>query len=156
MKTLRLNPTEEAVLKSLFNQMMDCTGGEFGYTSDADKCGLSKHEFAGYVSALQAKGVFEYLQPLEHMKNVAQYALTEEVMEFCKDQKALPTEDTKPIVTALNKYGKFKVMAGQEVLLKNGDTAFITENKTISIRNFGVPTSLGVLIPSSIVSISKI
>lgn len=81
MKTIQLNTNETKVLTSLYNQTMDCTGGEFGFTSDADKCGFNKNEFAGYVSSLQTKGCFEYLEPLEHMKNVAQYALTEEAIK---------------------------------------------------------------------------
>jgi hypothetical protein len=58
---LILNENELSVLKSLIRQEQDCTGGEFGYLGDADNCGFSKHEFAGYISSLQKKGIFEYL-----------------------------------------------------------------------------------------------
>ena len=55
--TVTFNENETKVLKSLIAQAEECTGGEFGYLPNADKCGLSANQFAGYISALQTKGV---------------------------------------------------------------------------------------------------
>lgn len=60
MKSLNLNPIEAKVLRSLNLQATDYTGGEFGFMPYVNKCGLSDHQFAGYISALEAKGVFAY------------------------------------------------------------------------------------------------
>ncbi len=77
-QNLNLNENETKVLKSLIEQMNDCTGGEFGYINDADRCGLTPHEFAGYVGSLTKKGLFDYIEPLEHLKSAVQYAIKEE------------------------------------------------------------------------------
>jgi hypothetical protein len=78
---LNLNENETKVLKALAAQMQDCTGGEFGYINDTDRCGLSKHEFAGYIGSLTKKDVFEYIEPLEHLKSAVQFILKEEIYE---------------------------------------------------------------------------
>ena len=77
MKTLNLNLTEQKVFNSLIKETQDCTGGEFGYIGDVDKCGLNKNEFAGYVSALKAKGIFDYLDTANGDYN-GQFAIKKE------------------------------------------------------------------------------
>ena len=56
-----LNDIESKVFFSLNQQAKEYTGGQFGFMPAVKKCGLSDKEFAGYISALKAKGVFEYL-----------------------------------------------------------------------------------------------
>jgi hypothetical protein len=75
-----LNENEKTVLTSLYNEVMSCTSGEFGYMEDASRCSFSKHEFAGYISSLKSKKVFEYLDGTFN----GQFALTESVMESFK------------------------------------------------------------------------
>lgn len=70
-----LNETEQKILKSLQDQVQDCTGGEFGYLPDADRCGLSENQFKGYVSQLVQKGYFEYLDTNYSSDYGGQYAL---------------------------------------------------------------------------------
>jgi len=73
-----LNENETKVLISLNNEANECTGGEFGYISDAKKCGFNRNEFAGYVSALKAKGVFEYLDTDSGQDYQGQFAINTE------------------------------------------------------------------------------
>ena len=56
-----LNENEVTILRSLVDQMFAGTGGEFGFLEEVDRGKFSKHEFAGYISALQKKGAFDYL-----------------------------------------------------------------------------------------------
>jgi len=73
-QTINLNENESKVLQSLINQVKECTGDEFGYIEDANRCGLTKHQFAGYISSLSQKGIFEYLTD----EFGGQYAIKEE------------------------------------------------------------------------------
>lgn len=57
----QLNEIELKVLAALNKQAQDCAGGDFGYMPNVDRCGLTKHQFAGYISQLEQKGVFEYV-----------------------------------------------------------------------------------------------
>lgn len=75
---MEFNKNESKVLLALFNQTMESTSGEFGYMEDVDKCGFSRHEFAGYISSLKAKKVFDYLDS----SFKGQYALKENVSEL--------------------------------------------------------------------------
>lgn len=61
MNTLNLNKNELTVLKALINEVKGCTGNEFGYMEDVNRGKFSNHEFAGYISALSNKKVFDYL-----------------------------------------------------------------------------------------------
>lgn len=72
-----LNQNEKQVLISLYQETLGCTGGEFGYIEDADRCGLTKHQFAGYVGQLAKKGCFEFLDSEMH----GQFALREHIKE---------------------------------------------------------------------------
>lgn len=56
----QLNDNEKKVLSALNAQADSYTGGEFGFMPQVDKCGMSDSQFAGYISSLEAKGVFEY------------------------------------------------------------------------------------------------
>jgi len=73
-----LNENETKVLISLNNETNECTSGEFGFISDANKCGFNRNEFAGYVSALKAKGVFEYLDTNSRETYQGQFAINTE------------------------------------------------------------------------------
>lgn len=66
-------------------------------------------------------------------------------------------QNAQPIFEALQKFGEFKVFKGQEVLLSNGDVRIISEDKTITKKDFGVPVEdpYSPLIPKCIISISK-
>jgi len=75
-----LNENELAVLQSLVNQVVECTGNEFGYMEDVSRIGMSKHTFAGYVSQLVQKGCFDYLAS----EFGGQYALKEEIITDLK------------------------------------------------------------------------
>lgn len=78
-----LNKTELEVLISLYNETLECTGGEFGFASDARKSTkLNKNEFAGYISALKSKGVFEYLDTDYSTTYGGQFEFVEDVKEF--------------------------------------------------------------------------
>lgn len=82
-----LNANEQLVLQSLINAVKDATGNEFGFLDEAKRGKFSKHEFAGYISALKEKGVFEYLDSEGFTTNgtikvVGQFALTEEAFNF--------------------------------------------------------------------------
>ena len=72
-----LNQTEKQVLEALYQETLGCAGGEFGYIEDVDRCGLTKHQFAGYVGQLTKKGCFEYIDAETH----GQFALTEHIKE---------------------------------------------------------------------------
>lgn len=61
MNNTQFNQDELNVLEALRQQVIECTGNEFGYMADVDRGQYSKHEFAGYISALKKKEVFEYL-----------------------------------------------------------------------------------------------
>lgn len=71
------NKTEQRVFDALVKQANECTGGEFGYLPDTDKCGLTDNQFAGYISALKAKGVFEYIDTDYGNTYGGQYAINE-------------------------------------------------------------------------------
>ncbi len=43
---VKFNPTELKVLKALYEQAQECTGGEFGYMPDVDRCGLTPKQFS--------------------------------------------------------------------------------------------------------------
>lgn len=57
-----LNTNEYKVLKAMVKQALDETGGEFGYTDHIRVSNLSKHEVAGYISALKKKGYIEIFE----------------------------------------------------------------------------------------------
>ncbi len=50
-----LNPKEIEVLKACVNEVISCTGSEFGYTSDIKLEGFSKNQLKGYFSQLVQK-----------------------------------------------------------------------------------------------------
>lgn len=53
-----LNEKELAVFRAAAQQIIDSTGGQFGYLSDAETPdGMTRHEFAGYTGSLTAKGL---------------------------------------------------------------------------------------------------
>lgn len=80
-----LNDNEVLVLRALVNQMLKCTGGEFGYMGHVDKGDFTKHQFAGYISSLKEKGAFEYLDNLSSEEYEGQYAIKEYIMnQFVK------------------------------------------------------------------------
>jgi biotin operon repressor len=56
-----LNEREKEVLKTLINQTENLTSGEFGILNRVDKLGMTRQQFAGHISQLKRKGVFEYL-----------------------------------------------------------------------------------------------
>ena len=58
--TVTLNENEKSVLAALNAQANDYTGGQFGFMPSVNKCGMTDKQFAGYISALDAKNVFEY------------------------------------------------------------------------------------------------
>lgn len=57
---VKLNGKESLVLSALNAQANEYTGGQFGFMPSVKRCGLSDKEFAGYISALEAKNIFEY------------------------------------------------------------------------------------------------
>jgi DNA-binding LacI/PurR family transcriptional regulator len=73
-----MNSNEIKVLQALIEEVMDCTNGQFGYIGDVDRGEFSQHEFAGYISALKAKGVFKYLDTEGDFDG--QYAIKEEYL----------------------------------------------------------------------------
>jgi len=84
---MNFNENEIKVIKSLVNEMKICTGGEFGYLPDADRCGMSKHQFSGYISDLVKKDVFEFLDTDSTEDYKGQFALTEEIYNQFKESK---------------------------------------------------------------------
>lgn len=70
-----LNANERTVLKSLLNSASS-NGFDFGFTDDADKGGMSVHQFAGYVSSLQSK---DYIDCLESETIVNPFNLTDRI-----------------------------------------------------------------------------
>ena len=80
MEIAKMNTNESKVLQSLRNEVISCTRNEFGYIEDASRAGFSKHEFAGYISALKKKGVFEYIDGEFN----GQFALKPEYFEATK------------------------------------------------------------------------
>jgi len=77
--TVTFNENEVKVLKSLANEMNDCTGGEFGYIQDADRGDFTKHEFAGYIGCLQQKGCFDYIDTMSKEVYKGQFSLKEDM-----------------------------------------------------------------------------
>lgn len=81
--TIALNETEAKVLLALYNQTIECTGGEFGYAMDARKeTGLAMPNFKGYLSSFLSKNVFEYIDQDYSTTYGGQFALKPEVMAF--------------------------------------------------------------------------
>jgi hypothetical protein len=76
---MELNENETTVLKSLIKEMDDCTGGEFGYLPDADRCEFNKHQFAGYISILKQKDCFEYLDTDSGENYEGQFAIKQQI-----------------------------------------------------------------------------
>lgn len=72
-----LNATEKEILQAMYNEVVACTGDEFGYMEDVSRCGLSKHQFAGYVGSLMKKGAIDYIS--EELSG--QFALTIEAFD---------------------------------------------------------------------------
>lgn len=80
-----LNENEVKVLRALTNQTLECTAGEFGYMGDVNRGEFSKHQFAGYISSLKEKGIFEYLDNMSGEEYEGQYAIKEYIMnQFVK------------------------------------------------------------------------
>ena len=52
----KLNENEVKVLIAVFDEIMDCTNGEFGYTDDLTVDGLTTNQIKGYLSQLVQKG----------------------------------------------------------------------------------------------------
>jgi len=54
-----LNENEKLVLVALYQETLGCTGGDFGYTTDAwyPELGVTKQQYAGYVGQLVTKGM---------------------------------------------------------------------------------------------------
>jgi hypothetical protein len=82
-----MNNNETKVLQALINEVMYCTNGDFGYMEDVERGDFSKHEFAGYISALKAKGIFEYIDSSFN----GQFAIKEEYLK-----QAQHTNNTTP------------------------------------------------------------
>ena len=76
---LGLNDNEMEVLRALAYAAED-NGDDFGFTDEARVAGLSKHQIAGYISALKAKGVFaefvDHSQDPGTACNAVQFSLT--------------------------------------------------------------------------------
>ena len=61
-KEVAFNEMESTILIGLYLNCMLHTSGEFGYALDVRKqTGLNVNQYAGYLSSLSKKGVFEYL-----------------------------------------------------------------------------------------------
>lgn len=57
METLtKLNTVELEVLKACENEVISCTGSEFGYTEDVKVSGMRTQQLKGYLSQLVQKG----------------------------------------------------------------------------------------------------
>jgi hypothetical protein len=72
---------ELTVLKALWQEELDCTGGDFGYLLDA-KTDFSKYEFAGLVGSLTVKGVFDYLDTDYSNTYGGQFHLTDDTVNY--------------------------------------------------------------------------
>lgn len=55
--TNKLNANELKVLTACKQQIIECTGNEFGYMEDVDRGEFTKPQFAGYVGQLVQKGM---------------------------------------------------------------------------------------------------
>lgn len=88
MKNADFNNNEQKVLKALYNNMLDCTGGDFGYMDEVDRTGFTKHQFAGYISALKEKKVFDFLDTEGFKTNgmmvYGQFALNDEAKKLAE------------------------------------------------------------------------
>ena len=73
-----LNKKETMVLVALNSAANLSTGGQFGHLNDVNRCGLTHNEFSGYISALQKKSIFEYLDNTSNDHYRGQYAINEE------------------------------------------------------------------------------
>ena len=62
MKTQILNENEKNVLIACKNEIVDCTGCEFGLTSDIKLNDLKPNEIKGYLSQLKKKGFITIFQ----------------------------------------------------------------------------------------------
>lgn len=52
-----LNETELKVFKAMADEVLTVSGGDFGFMESVDRCGLSKHQFAGFVGSLVKKNL---------------------------------------------------------------------------------------------------
>lgn len=82
---MEFNTNEQTVLNALIKEAKDCTGGEFGYMPDVDRCGFSKHQFAGYIGDLRKKGVFSHLDISKDEIYSGQYIIIPE-LQFTNTQ----------------------------------------------------------------------
>ena len=82
--TQTFNSNEVKVLKSLANEMTDCTSGEFGYIQDAYRGEFTKHEFAGYIGILSQKNCFDYIDTISKEVYRGQFALKEDIYKQFK------------------------------------------------------------------------
>lgn len=61
MNDILLNDNEKKVLQLCINEVVECTGNEFGYMEDVKRGEFTKAQFAGYVSQLSQKNIFGYI-----------------------------------------------------------------------------------------------
>lgn len=81
-----LNEAEKKVLDALYSDTMNA-GGDFGFLDEVDRCGLTKHQFAGYIGSLRKKGAFEYIdndQVVNGKKLEGQFGLNQEYLRALK------------------------------------------------------------------------
>jgi len=79
---VNFNENETKVIIALYSEVLECTGGEFGYALDARPTDLTRHQFAGYLSALSLKGIFDYLDDDYSTTYGGQFALVPELQSI--------------------------------------------------------------------------
>ena len=78
--TVELNSNEQDVLEACKQAIIDCTNGEFGYTSDVKVEGLTKNQIKGYLSQLAQKRLIDIADDFD-----GQMHLREESKEFLNE-----------------------------------------------------------------------
>ena len=56
-----LNEMETKVFLAIVKNILDCTGGEFGFADEAytEELGITKRQFSGYCASLSKKGLYD-------------------------------------------------------------------------------------------------
>ena len=54
---MNLNSTEKMVLIGVAQEIVNCTSGQFGFSSDMKIDGITKNQKSGYISQLVTKGL---------------------------------------------------------------------------------------------------
>lgn len=85
--TATLNDNESKVLQLIGQEILDSTGGEFGFVSDIKTCGFTKHQLAGYTSQLTQKGMI-YVD-----EEFGSVTLNQKGIKALTEQKAFTTQD---------------------------------------------------------------